>query len=715
MRDSALKHESVTELDGATTHWRVGIDVGGTFTDVIAISSDGRRVMWKEDSTRERPADAVRKGLAEAARVIGVDQTVLLEGTDRLVHGSTIATNTIIEGTGPRVGLVCTEGFRDALYFRNAFKWDRYDLHVPRPTDFVDRHLRVGVSGRVDARGTVTIDLDTDGVGAAADVFARQGVEAVAVAFLWSSVNAEHEREARRILADTLSIPIVLSSDILPEVGEWVRTSATVLAAYVYRASAEYLSALQDWFTTTGLQNDMLIMQCNGGCATTARTLDLPIGLITSGPAAAPAAAEQVGHRAGTDDLITVDMGGTSFDVCMMRGGAVPRSREIMVEHQPIGIPGVEVHSIGAGGGSIAWVDSGGALRVGPESAGARPGPAAYGFGGDRPTVTDANVVLGYLSPDHFLAGRRRLRRDLATEAIAEHVARPLGLGVVAAAAGIVRIVNSNMVDAIRVVSVEKGIDPRPMTLVAGGGAGPLHAGRLASELGIRAVVIPAEAGMICAFGMTVADVRHDYAVLCRTLSDKPAVSEVAAALALLEERARADLSRSGFDEAEITILRSVDARYRGQIHDLSVAVPGGTVDARAFERVAAAFHTLHQERYSWQMTEHPIEYVHWRVAAVIATPKFHERRLTDLAAMNAEAAATGTRPAYFDDAGGFVDTRVYSEARYPAGGQIFGPSIVDCDNTTIVVFPGQRLTGDGQGTFLLDAASERAEPDGGA
>lgn len=684
--------------------WRVGVDIGGTFTDLTLVGDDGRILLWKEDTTSGRLEEAVERGLAAVAGELGLELGAFLRSVDLFVHGSTVATNAVITRRGPRVGLICTGGFRDVLLFRDGFKWDRYNPRLPRPADFVDRWLRLGVDERMTAAGTALRPLDEESVRAAARRFVEHGVESVAVALLWSNANPAHELRVREILSEELpGVPVQLSAEILPEIGEWVRTSATVLAAFVQPGVASYLRRLEEWLKHAGLPGRLLLMQVNGGVAGVEQSLRVPISLLASGPAAAPAAAAQVGQRVGTNDMITVDMGGTSFDICVIKGGETPRSRSIMVEWQPIGIPGVEVHSIGAGGGSIAWVDSGGALRVGPQSAGADPGPAAYGRGGTVPTVTDANVLLGYMSPNAFLGGRRSLRADLAEESISRAIAGPLGLGAVEAAAGIVRVVNANMVDAIRVVSVERGVDPRPLVLVAGGGAGALHAGRLAAELGMKRILVPAEAGTICAFGMTVTDVRHDYAGLAHTTSSEPATAQVDELLRDLEARALADLERSGFTGDSVLLQRTVDARYLSQVHQLLVPVPAGLLDEAAFAELEESFHRVHAERYTWSMRGHPVEYVHWRVAGIGRIERPPERRVDEFPGSGAASRPSGSRPAWFAELGGFSETPTFRSGELGAGATVEGPAILDSATTTVVVFPGQRLLADGSGSFLIE------------
>ncbi|HZQ04192.1 MAG TPA: hydantoinase/oxoprolinase family protein [Gaiellaceae bacterium] len=684
--------------------YRVGVDIGGTFTDLVVTREDGSTLLWKEETTPDRPERAVQTGLERVAELLEHDLGSFLSNVTLLVHGSTVATNMVVQRSGSTVGLVCTRGFRDILYFRDGFKWDRFNPRLPRPDDLVPRRRRVAVAERTSAHGSVLQPLDEGSVRRAAATLKQEGVDAVAVALLWAHANPAHEQGVRELLRQELpGVPVLLSSEVLPELGEWVRSSATVLSAFVYAGSRDYLEQLQQWLSTRGLRTGLLVMQVNGGCASVEQTLRVPVSTIHSGPAAAPAAALQVGKRAAARDMITIDMGGTSFDVCLIGDGEVPRSRTIEIQHQPIGIPGVEIHSIGAGGGSLAWIDTGGALRVGPQSAGARPGPAAYGQGGERPTVTDANVVLGYLSPDAFLGGRRQLRSDLAADAIRQHVAEPLGVELVAAAAGMIRVINQNMVDAIGVVSVERGIDPRPFLLVAGGGAGALHAGRLAAELGITRVLVPAEAGTLSAFGMTVSNVRHDYAAAHHATSLDPQREAVNALLGKLERRARVDLVQNGFSAVDVVVQRFVDARYVGQVHELTVPVPPGPLGREELDAIVGAFHRLHEERYGWSAQDRGVEYLHWRVTGtgLIRTPV--EPLIDELAPTPADAAATGSRPAWFDELGGFVETATYAADRFAAGGEVHGPALVDGATMTIVVFPGQRLLADGRGSFLLE------------
>ncbi|MDO8209631.1 hydantoinase/oxoprolinase family protein [Conexibacter sp. CPCC 206217] len=687
---------------------RIGIDIGGTFTDFTVVRDDGEVVLWKEDSTPDDPLAGILRGLDAIAGELGGDRAGLLAATDVLVHGTTIATNMLIQRNGPAIGLLCTEGFRDVLYFRDGYKPERFNVHLPHPEPLVPRRLRLGVPERIDRDGRVVQPLDEAAVRAAARQLRDEGVEAVAIAFLWSMLNSGHERRAAEIVREELpAAHVICSHVVLPEIREWQRTSATVLSAYIVPRIAEYLTRFEAEMRAGGLAQPPLIMQINGGCARVREIVKRPINVLASGPAAAPKAA--LYHASATQrDLIAIDMGGTSLDVCLIADGRATMSRDVQVEAQPIGVPAVDVQSVGAGGGSIGWIDDGGALRVGPRSAGARPGPACYGFGGTEPTVTDANVVLGRLAPEAFLGGRRTLRADLSARAVEQHVAATLGLSVADAAAGMIRVVNANMVAAIRSVSVERGIDPRGFTLVSGGGAGGLHAAALARELGMRAVFVPLQAGVFCSFGMTVTDVRHDHLVSHHALSDALDHDAVAAVLRELGERASAELREEGFAPGEIALEWSVDARYPGQVHEMTVPVAMEPGRLRPdVEATVAGFHAAHQERYAYNRPAMAVELLHWRVAA-------SGRRARELPAAaasgSAEIAPRAVRDAYSAALGAFAPTPVHDVADLGVGASIAGPAILTAPTTTIVIDAGDTLSRPTANGFSISVATDDAQ-----
>lgn len=687
--------------------YRIGVDIGGTFTDFTVVDEHGEIIVWKEPTTPDDPTRAIREGLEAIALDLGQPLHVLLGSTGLFVHGTTIATNTVIQRNGPTVGLLATRGFRDVLYLRDGFKPDRFNIRMQHPQEFVDRSLRIGVTERIDKNGDVLTPLDESDVRQAAAKFRRLNVSAVAVAYLWAMANPVHERRTAEILAEELpGVHVVCGSDVLPEIREWERTSATALSAYILPGIDQYLRALETLLADVGLPRPPLIMQINGGCASVTEILRRPVYALASGPAAAPAAAAAYASSAGLTDLITVDMGGTSFDVCLIRGGRPAVSRSIQVEMQPVGVAGIDVHSIGAGGGSVAWVDSGGALRVGPRSAGAVPGPVSYGAGGIEPTVTDANVALGYLAPEAFLGGRRTLRDDLAAQSVEEYIAKPLGLSTLEAAAGIIRVVNANMVQAIRAVSVERGIDPRGYTLVVGGGAGGLHAAQLARELGMARVLVPREAGVFCSLGMTVTDVRHDYVRARHAISSSVELPQLDDLFADLEAEARERLRADGFSDDQIDLERLVDARYPGQVHELTVRVPGSSaLSTDDLQTVVDGFHDEHKLLFTYSRPQLSVEFLHWRVTGVGRIEVLEQPQAPTEADQNvpAEAALVGSRSAWMD--GGMAVVDVYDGERLAPGAVLHGPAIVQSPTTTILIGSGDEATVGADGSLDVTVA----------
>lgn len=684
---------------------RVGIDIGGTFTDVVLLQDNGQFFVYKEDSTPDEPLRAITRGLAGIAAEVGEDVESLLRSTGFLVHGQTMATNALIERNGPAVGVLCTEGFRDVIHLGRGAKPDRFNIHLQKPEDFVPRYLRLGIPERIAADGSEVKPLDEGAVRVAARTFAQHGVKAVAVAYLWSIVDATHEQRTAEIVREELPhVDVLCSSDILPEIREWERTSATILSAYIAPIIGDYLREFESEMKRGGMPHRPLIMQVNGGCAAVPELLARPVNAVASGPAAGPAAgAHYAANTKAPDRLIVVDMGGTSFDVCLLRDGEAVMSSDIKVADQPIGVNGVEVLSVGAGGGSIAWIDNGGSLRVGPRSAGSQPGPACYGRGGTEPAVTDANLVVGRMAAGAFLGGRRSLDMDLAIKAIDTHVAKPLGLDVNTAAAGILTIVNSNMATAIRAVSIERGIDPRDYVMVAGGGAGGLHAAELARMLGIGEVLIPRSAGGLCAFGMAVTPVRHDYVQLAHCHSSESGVeARIDGVLEELMNEGRSQLESDGFEPHEIHFSRHLEGRYPGQVHNLTLPLADGPVDDAFLRRLEADFHAEHEKRFTYAMRDQPIECLHWRVTASGNRP-VPEGRLQRKSSGAATPAAT--RSAYMAAVNAEVATKIYEGDMLAAGDRITGPAIIEFPTTTIVVNPDDVLVVQVDGSSLLTIA----------
>ncbi len=682
----------------------LGVDIGGTFTDFSLLDGDGQISLWKESTTPRDPSQAIQQGIRALAQQSGSSLEDFLQKIDLFVHGQTIATNTVIQRNGPKAALLCTEGFRDIIHFRDGFKPERYNIQLPPPEDFIPRYLRVPITERTNYAGDITKPLDEDSVRAAAKTLRDEGVESVAVAFLWSIINSDHERRVKAIMEEELpGVPVVLSSDVLPMIREWERTTCTILSAYVLPGISRYMVELEQFLHSNGFQHPLLIMQLNGGCSTVNKVLQRPINSLASGPAAAPVAGLYCSQRIGMQDVITVDMGGTSFDVSMVSNGSPELTRELRVHDMPVGVAAVDVHSIGAGGGSIAWIDKGGALQVGPQSAGAEPGPACYDQGGDSPTCTDANVVLGYINPDYFLGGRREIEPGLSERAIDVHVAQPLGLSIPEAAHGVFRIINNNMVDAIRVVSIERGIDPRNYALVVGGGDGAIHAGMLGRTLGMKKAIIPRYSGVFCSFGMIVSDVRHDYMQAFATNTGRFDLAGANQVIADLERRAMDDMVEEGFPEGEVTLSRFADAKYPSQIHELTIPINSqGQLNKGSIKEMEQSFHDLHERMFTYNVSESPVDLFHWRVVAhrKVNSPDTPEYAQSTNSVTDAEK---GTRRVYFGDIDDYRTTKIYDGDKLERGMNVSGPAVVEQANTTIVVFPGQQLEVNQFGDFELN------------
>ena len=654
--------------------------------------------------TSADPTDGVVEGLGLLAEAYGLDLRNLLASCGRFVYGSTTATNMFVQHRLPKVAHLCTEGHRDSLWFRDGYKPDRWNLRAPPPWQLVPRYLRRPVSQRMNYRGDVLRPLVEEDVRAAGRFFRSEGVEAVGICFLWSFLNADHERRAQEILQEELpGCPILISSEVLPLIREWERAFCTCLSAGILVEVRGHLEGFRSRLRGLGLEVEPLIMQCNGGHATIDTLLESPLSLVASGPAGGALAGVYYGDLAGSGDVMTTDMGGTSFDVCVLRDGQVPITKEKRLENEPIAIPSVEIHTIGAGGGSIAWLDPGGALQVGPHSAGARPGPACYADGGEEPTLTDAYLVLGYLNADFFLGGQRRLDPELAEAAIGEKVADPLGLDVPGAARRIVEITNSQLVDAMRLLSVQRGIDPRPFTLLVGGGAGPIQSGRLARALGMRRVLVPRHPGVFCALGQMQANVTHNALRTYTTTTEAVDLGKLSALYTEMEDSLVENLEAEGIAPERIRLARFVDARYTGQVYEVETPVPA--VDLLTHEHlttIVSDFEDAHERLYHYRMDGFPAEFVSCRVEA---TGLVDELRLDDLplADPDPSAALKGKRHVYLPAVDEFVEVDVYDGDRLEHGNVVDGVAIVETEGSTLGVWEDERLTVASHGDFELE------------
>ena len=680
-----------------------GIDIGGTHTDCVA--SDGRGVKVAKVPTSDDPTDGVVQGIEMLAEKFGTDATTFLGACDRFVYGSTTATNIFVQHRLPKTGLLCTDGHRDILWFREGNKPDRWNLRAPPPWSLLDRHLRRPIRERIDQAGAVVLPLDEGNVREAARILRGEGVKAVAIAFLWSFLNDAHERRAQKIVREELGdgIPVVTSVDILPVIREWERTFCTVLSAGIMVETRAHLESFRARLRKLGLKSDPLVMQCNGGHATIDAILENPLPLVASGPAGGALAGVYYGELTNSKDVMTIDTGGTSFDVCVLPEREIPITKSKRLENEPIAIPSVDVHTIGAGGGSIAWIDAGGALRVGPHSAGANPGPACYGRGGTEPTLTDAFVTLGYINPDYFLGGRTQLQPALAEQALRERIAEPLGLDVTGAAARIVDIMNNRLAGAMRLLSVERGIDPRPYTLLVGGGAGPLQAGILAKALEIQRVIVPRSPGVLCASGLMRADVTHNLVRSFNTTAESADLAKLSAIYAEMEQSLSQTLRDEGIADEDVILRRFIDARYSGQVYEIETPVPSvATLTAEHLIAIVAAFEDAHDLLYHYRMEGFPSEFVSCRVEATGRVDTVAPEELPS-ADPDPSAASKGTRRVYLPEAQRYEAVETFDGDRLEPGNRIEGVAIVETEGSTLVVWEGQRLTVNRFGDFEID------------
>lgn len=669
---------------------RIGVDVGGTFTDVIVI--DGTEIRTsKTPSTPDRPDDAVIDGLRSEDQ-----RTDALSEVTFLGHGTTVATNAVLEGETAETALVTTDGMRDVLEIGRQDRPDLYDLDFDRPEPIVPRDRRFTVEERIDASGDVVTPLDEDDVRQVANDI-PDSVEAVAVCTLFSFEKADHERRISDLLAEEGTEEVVVSSDVLPEFREFERTSTTVLNAALRPIMEAYLARLDRRTKELGVDEEWVVMQSNGGLLSADRASETPVNTLLSGPAAGVKGAQYLADAAGFEDIVTMDMGGTSTDVSLVDGGDPTITTDGEIDGRPIGVPTVDIHTIGAGGGSIAWIDAGDALRVGPKSAGADPGPAVYDRGGTAPTVTDAQAVLGRIDPEYSLSDDLSLDVSLAREAIERDVADPLNLSVEEAAQGILRITIANMQRALRVVSVERGYDPREFTLVAFGGAGPLHAATLAEEMSIPRFLVPQTAGVLSALGLTASDLKHSFVTSNVAPLSETAPDRLAKVFDELIAEGRARLESEGIDGSMMRFERSLDLRYQGQTFSLNVSLSEQSITDETVDRVEANFHDQHDTTYGHSDVSEPVELVNVRVDAV------GEISRVELAAAGAERledAVLGTREVWFED--GFQEATVYDHQTLPTNAEFEGPAIVQANDSTTTVLPEQRVTVDENGTLVV-------------
>jgi N-methylhydantoinase A len=666
--------------------YNLGIDVGGTFTDFLLTDQEGNSNVYKTLSTPKDPTIGFFNGLTEMAQDHEMDLEHFIQNIELIVHGTTVGTNAALTYSGAKTALLTTKGFRDVLEMRQGLRPDAYNNQYISPKPFVPRHLRIGVNERVDYRGQEVTTLSEQDIHEAIKVIRDQNVEAIAISFMHSYANPEHEKKAGEMIRQQLPEHYVtISSELVPRSRLYDRTSTTVLNSYIGPIIEKYLTNLTRKLKEYQFSGTLLIMQSNGGVATPTATISKAANTLLSGPASAPVAGSWYLKPHGIKDALTMDMGGTSFDVALVKDGYPLIRTECEIADWPISLPTVDIHTIGSGGGSIAWVDEGGLLHVGPKSAGANPGPACYGFGAEFPTVTDANLVLGYLNPDYFLGGKMKLDLASARQAIKTQVADKLGLTIEEAAQGIIDMVNINMANGIREITTKRGYDPREFPLVCAGGAGPLHAAAIAEELESTLVIIPKESSIFCAAGMLMSDLRHDFVKVHRTATKSTQVEKVHDIFRQLADQGTEVLFEDGVNEADMQFHYSLDMMYTGQYFQVNVPFTEEEMKTITIAYIEEKFHKWHDQLFGYSTPEMEVEIINFNLSAIGMTQK-PKMKQTDYLSATPKHAFKGSRPMSHGEKGYLIDTPIYDGDILVHGNQIIGPAIIEQKVTTIIV-----------------------------
>ena len=684
--------------------YRLGIDAGGTFTDFVLADKTGQVRLFKALSTPQDPTQAIKNGLVLISEELGVSAQTVVSNCDLCINGTTVGLNALITHKGAKTGLICTAGHEDSLEIRLGHKEDgyRYDPEYPPATMLVPRFLRRGVRERILSDGSVREPLNEADVRAACELFKAEGVETVAISFVWSVLHPEHEARAGAIVREMMpGVILTLGSELYPQVREYTRTSTAVVNAYLTPIMKRYVAAVDSYFQSLGAKQPVRYYQSNGGLAIGQAMTDRSVYAINSGPASAPAAGQYVCAPFGHKNVITVDMGGTSFDITLTKDGSTNINKNIDFLRYRIGVPMIQVETLGAGGGSIGWIDEMGLMQMGPQSAGSDPGPACYDQGGKLPTVSDANLVMGYLNPDGLVGGRLPLAYQKAHDAIKTNLADPLKMSVERAAYGMFTIVNANMVNGIRRVTVERGYDPRDFVLVGAGGATAAHITALADAIGIDTIVLPKLASGLCAFGQIISDVKYNYmATAPLRLDNDAAFARIDALFTQIEAQGVAHLKTDGFKAKDIIVRRSIDMRYVGQVHECSVEIGNFKVDAKSIAGIKDAFHKRHEELYTYAEPQSVVEVVNIEstVYGVVEKPE----RMTIGKGATPAKALKGHRDAVFSADGKRLRTPIYDGTPLGVGATIKGPAVIEEVTTTIVLEPGWTARLDASGSYLI-------------
>jgi len=686
------------------THYRLGIDAGGTFTDFVLADKSGNIKIYKTPSTPDDPIKAIEDGLKIISEDLEINPSDIISQSDLCINGTTVGLNALIQHKGSPVGLICTEGHEDSIEIRLGHKEDgyRYDPDYPPAVMLSPRFLRKGIRERILSNGKVKISINEDDVREACKIFVDEGVNSIAISFIWSVLNPSHEIIAEKIVREMMpNAFITVGSRLYPQIREYTRTSTAVTNAYLSPTLKSYVSAINEYFISLGGENNVRYFQSNGGLATGEVMTDRSVYAINSGPASAPIAGLSIANPFKYKNVITVDMGGTSFDITLTKGGSTNLNKNVDFLRYRIGVPMIHVETLGAGGGSIAWIDEMGLLQVGPQSAGANPGPACYSKGGEKPTVSDANLVLGYLNPDGLIGGKLPLNYENAFNSIEKNIAKPLGMEVEKAAYGIFTIVNSNMVNGIRRVTVERGYDPRDFVLVAGGGATGAHITALAKEMGIDTVIVSKLSSGLCAYGQIISDVKYNYMATIPTRLDSiKAAEKINKTFKEIESKGIEHLNKDGFEEKKINTYRSLEMRYVGQIHECTVNIDFFEITEETLENIKEAFHNRHEELYTYSEKDSPVELVNIEstIYGRIDRPNYSE--LENKGQIN--DALKISRNLIFSEKGNSLKTPVYDGNKLSPGNLIDGPAVVEEDTTTLVIESGWFLELHKSGTYII-------------
>ncbi|MFC3749143.1 hydantoinase/oxoprolinase family protein [Paenibacillus sp. GCM10012306] len=676
---------------------RIATDIGGTFTDLVYVNDAGEIGVAKSDTTPGQ----FEQGVLDVIRRSGVDPQQI----DDFIHGTTVIINALTERKGAKTGLITTKGFRDVLEIARGNRPDLFNVRYHKPAAFVPRHLRLEVGERLDYTGAVVAPLNVEELQAAVQQLKVEGVEAIAISFLHAYTNPVHEQEALRIITGMWpEVQITASHEISQEWREYERTNTAVLNSYVKATAASYIDHMEQRLKAEGVHGRRYVMQSNAGMTSFRQAKQTPIQMVESGPVAGIFGAAILGKWIGEENIIAFDIGGTTAKCSLIDKGEVKVTTDYKIEQNernagyPVKVPVVDIVEIGTGGGSIAWIDEGGSLRVGPKSAGALPGPVAYGRGGQAPTTTDANLLTGRLSLDNFASPASM---ETVRQAIEEQIALPFGLSADEAALGILRIANSNMLNALKLVSVRRGYDPRDFTLIAFGGGGPLHAAALAKELGVRKVVVPFASSVFSAWGMLMTDLRQDHIQTYIRRIESLELAELNGLLAQIQEAGLQAYLKEGLCREDITWVRYADMRYLGQEHTVKVAMPEGELTAAQLAELSSQFHEIHEREYTFRLEGVPVEIVNLHVSTIGSVRKPAPKPQAGHGP-DATLAQTGVRPVLFDEAG-WLNTSVYNRNTLQPGNEVEGPAIVEEASSSVVVYPGQLLKVDGYGNLIIE------------